>query len=218
MFDGVGRRRDQKEGQLVQIATQSLNGYERNCLFRNNGNGTFTDVGYINGADRVEDGRSLSLVDYDGDGQLDMFLRNYKQPAQLLRNTGGPYHWLELKLVGVHSNRDAIGARVTVTAGHLQQIREVQAGAGFLSGSTLVQHFGLGPHVEIDRLDVAWPSGTHTIATDIAADQKLMLREDAAAPVAVQRWQLPPQVAAPTTPSMPAVSPPGRTSRATVSY
>jgi hypothetical protein len=195
MFDGVGRRRDQKEGQLVQITTQSLNGYERNCLFRNNGNGTFTDVGYVNGADRIEDGRSLSLLDYDGDGQLDMFLRNYRQPAQLLRNTGGSHHWLALKLVGVHSNRDAIGARVTVTARPLHQIREVQAGAGFLSGSTLVQHFGLGPHARIDRLDVAWPSGTHTTVTDIAADQKLMLSEDSAAPVAVQRWQLPPQPA-----------------------
>jgi hypothetical protein len=78
-----------------------------------------------------------------------------------------------------------------VTAGRLHQVREVQAGAGFLSGSTLVQHFGLGAHARIDRLDVAWPSGTHTTVTDIAADQKLMLREDAAAPIAVQRWQLP---------------------------
>ena len=57
MFDGVGRRQDATKGLLVNIGQHSLNGYERNCLFRNNGDGTFTDVAYVNDADRVEDGR-----------------------------------------------------------------------------------------------------------------------------------------------------------------
>src|SRR6266404_7066732 len=128
MFDGVGRRRDQASGQLVSIGEHSLNGNERNCLFRNNGDGTFTDTGYVNQADRTEDGRGVSVFDYDLDGHLDVVVRNYKQPAQLLHNTGGPGHWLELKLVGTRSNRDAVGARVTLTTTGERQTREVHAG------------------------------------------------------------------------------------------
>src|SRR2546426_9371915 len=103
MFDGVGRRRDQSSGQLVSIGEHSLNGNERDCLFRNNGDGTFTDVAYVDQTDRLEDGRGLAIVDYDQDGQADVVLRNYKQPAQLLHNKGGSGHWLELKLVGTRS-------------------------------------------------------------------------------------------------------------------
>src|SRR5919201_3251991 len=99
MFDGVGRRRDQQTGQFLNIGQHSLNGYERDCLFRNNGDGTFTDVAYVNGADRVEDGRGLAVLGYERDGQLDLLLRNYRQPAQLLRNRGGRGHWIEFKLV-----------------------------------------------------------------------------------------------------------------------
>src|SRR3989454_3827105 len=112
MFEGVGRRLDESTGTLLNIGQNSLNGYERKILFRNNGDGTFTDVAWVNGADRVEDGRGLSILDYDRDGQLDIVLRNFRQPAQLLHNTGGANHWLQLKLIGTRSNRDAVGARV----------------------------------------------------------------------------------------------------------
>jgi hypothetical protein len=130
MFDGVGRRRDQTEGQLVNIGEHSLNGNERNCLFRNNGDGTFTDVAYVNEADRVEDGRGLAILDYNQDGRLDVALRNYLRPAHLLRNEGRTHHWLQVQLVGTHSNRDAVGARVTVVAGGQRQLREVHSGSG----------------------------------------------------------------------------------------
>ena len=114
MFEGVGRRLDRSTGTLVNIGQNSLNGYERKVLFRNNGDGTFTDVAFVNGVARVEDGRGLSVFDYDRDGHVDILIRNYRQPANLLRNQGGSGHWLELKLVGVRSNRDAVGARVRV--------------------------------------------------------------------------------------------------------
>src|SRR5262245_42443137 len=107
MFDGVGRRRDQETGQLVNIGEFSLNGYERDLLFRNNGDGSFSDVAYVNRTDRIEDGRGVSILDYDGDGRLDVLIRNYKQPAQLLRGVNGHRHWLRVKLVGTQSNRDA---------------------------------------------------------------------------------------------------------------
>src|SRR6185503_9084972 len=129
MFDGVGRRRDSKTGQLVSIGEKSLNGNERDCLFRNDGAGAFTDVAYVNQADRVEDGRGLSIFDYDLDGKPDVVLRNYKAPAVLLHNREESGHWLQVKLIGTASNRDAVGARLRLQAGAQSQIREVHAGS-----------------------------------------------------------------------------------------
>src|SRR5437867_9214412 len=127
MFDGVGRRQDATRGLLVNIGQHSLNGYERNVLFRNDGAGTFTDVAFVNAVDRVEDGRGLSIFDYDRDGQLDLLLRNYRQPAQLLHNLGGRGHWIQLELIGVRSNRDAVGARVRLQTARGWQTRQVSA-------------------------------------------------------------------------------------------
>ena len=177
MFDGVGRRRDQSEGQLVSIGEFSLNGYERDLLFRNNGDGSFSDVAYVNRTDRIEDGRGLSVFDYDGDGRLDVLVRNYRQPAQLLRNASGSGHWLRVKLVGTQSNRDAVGARVTVSAGGLRQMREVQAGSGYLSESSRIQHFGLGGAKRVDEIHVRWPSGVETRLADVAGDRVITIEE-----------------------------------------
>ena len=124
MFDGVGRRRDQTSGKLVDIGQHSLNGYERNCLFRNDADGTFTDTAPVNAADRVEDGRGLSIFDYDRDGALDIALRNYNQPAVLLHHRATTGNWLQVDLIGTRSNRDAIGARVIVEMDGDRQIRE----------------------------------------------------------------------------------------------
>lgn len=177
MFDGVGRRRDQTEGQLLNIGENSLNGNERNCLFRNNGDGSFTDVGYVDRADRIEDGRGLAVLDYNQDGQLDVALRNYLQPAQLLRNEGGSSHWLQVELVGTQSNRDAVGARVIAVTGEGRQLREVQCGSGFVSASSLVQHFGLGSATRVDSLQILWPSGQETRLADLPVDRRIRVVE-----------------------------------------
>src|SRR2546425_11809357 len=123
MFDGVGRRQDATKGLLVDIGQHSLNGYERNCLFRNNGDGTFTDVAYVNDVDRVEDGRGLSVLDYDGDGQQDVLLRNYRQPAERLRNLRGGGHWTGIPPVGVPPNRRAVGDRARPPTGRGEPAR-----------------------------------------------------------------------------------------------
>lgn len=177
MFDGVGRRRDQHSGELVNIGEHSLNGFERDCLFRNNGDGTFTDTGYVNRADRVEDGRGVSVLDYDNDGEVDVLLRSYKQPAVLLRNTGGASHWFQVQLIGTTSNRDAVGSHITLIANGMRQTREVHAGSGYLSGSSLIQHFGLGPATRIELLQIRWPAGGLSTLTNLAANQRLTVQE-----------------------------------------
>ena len=177
MFDGVGRRLDESTGSFLNIGQHSLNGRERNCLFRNNGDGTFLDVGYVAGADRVEDGRGLSIFDYDADGRLDLVIRNYRQPAELLHNVGPARHWIELRLVGTRSNRDAVGARVRVRTAAGWQTREVHAGSAYLSGQSLVQHFGLGPAAVASQVDIVWPSGGRTVLHDLAADRRHVVVE-----------------------------------------
>jgi hypothetical protein len=177
MFDGVGRRRNETEGTMFTLGSNSLNGNERDCLYRNNGDGTFTDVAYVNNADRVEDGRGVVVFDYDQDGRVDVALRNYKQPAVLLHNVGGGAHWLELKLIGTRSNRDAVGARVTLRSNGMLQTREVHAGSGYQSGSSLIQHFGLGPATTVDEIRIRWPSGSESTLADVTADQLLVVRE-----------------------------------------
>ena len=167
---------------MLDIGEHSLNGREHKCLFRNNGDGTFTDVAHVNGVDRTEDGRGLSLFDFDGDGQVDILVRNYRQPAQLLRNTGGPQHWLAFKLVGTKSNRDAVGARVILTAGGRRQMREVTCGSGYLSNQSLVQHFGLGEATEAEEVEVHWPSGAATLLLHVSGDRLVQIDEGVGAP------------------------------------
>ena len=177
MFDGVGRRQDARSGSFLNIGQHSLNGRERNCLFRNNGDGTFVDVGWVNDADRIEDGRGLSVLDWDHDGRPDLIVRNYRQPAELLHNTGPTRHWLELALVGVRSNRDAVGARVRVRTPAGWQLREVSAGSGYLSGSSLVQHVGLGDAARADEVTIDWPSGARSVLRDLGADRRYVIVE-----------------------------------------
>jgi hypothetical protein len=180
MFDGVGRRQEQTKGSFLDIGQHSLNGYERNCLFRNNGDGTFSDVGWVNGADRDEDGRGLSTLDADRDGRLDLLLRNYRQPAHLLLNRGHAGHWIAFTLRGTRSNRDAVGARVRVRTEAGWQLRQVSAGSGYLSGSSLVQHFGLGSSATTGGVEVDWPSGGRTSLPALAAGRRYVIVEGAA--------------------------------------
>ncbi len=177
MFDGVGRRLEKVKGSWLDIGQHSLNGHERKVLFRNNGDGTFTDVAFVNGVDLDVDGRGLSVLDYDGDGRPDLLLRNYRQPAELFRNAGGGGHWLAVRLIGVRSNRDAVGARLRLQSARGWQTRQVSAGSGFLSSSSLVQDFGLGPETRVAELDVLWPSGARSVVRDLEADRRYAIVE-----------------------------------------
>jgi len=177
MFEGVGRRLDAREGSFLSIGQHSLNGRERNVLFRNAGDGTFIDVGFVNGADRVEDGRGLSIFDYDGDGRLDIVVRNYRQPAELLHNVGPAGHWLEFRLVGTRSNRDAVGAKVRVRTGERWQLREVHTGSAYLSSQSLIQHVGLGAATRADEVVVEWPSGVRSSLRNVPANRRYTVVE-----------------------------------------
>ena len=185
--ENVGRREDVETGELggfVELGGFSLNGNERNKLFHNECEGPgspvrFSQRGYLTGCDRTEDARGAAVTDIDADGDLDILIQGFDVPARLLVNQGAADlgHWLEVKLHGRVSNRDAVGARVVIESNGGTQLREVTNSAGFLTGQTLLLHFGLGEADVVERLRVYWPSGQETTLADIAADQRIQIVE-----------------------------------------
>ncbi len=166
------------------LPSMSMGGEQRNAMFRNNQDGTFTEVGYLLGADRVEDGYVVSLADVDGDGNQDMILRNgdpapgrsFGSVSLLLNKTPRKGHRsLTAFVEGDKSNRDGIGARVTVWVGGRKIVREVSGPTG-ASQSEPVAFFGLGSADSVDQLEVRWPSGLTETFEGVMAG-RVMLRE-----------------------------------------
>jgi hypothetical protein len=149
-------------------------------LFRNNGDGTFEDVSKSTGAwsSYRYVGRGTAFGDYDRDGDIDIFIANNNGPAVLLRNDGGnKNNWLHIKLIGTKSNRDGVGARVTVKSGELTQIREIIAGNSVMSESALEAYFGLGKNPKAEIVTIRWPSDIVQTMKDVAANQVITVVE-----------------------------------------
>ena len=103
---------------------------------------------------------------------------NLGGPAQLVRNEGGNRnHWLSLRTIGTRSNRDGVGARVTVVTGTRRQMREVKCGSSYLCGSDLRVLIGLGNSQKVDRLEIRWPSGQEDVIEEVPVDRFLVVKE-----------------------------------------
>ena len=156
-----------------------------NLLFRNNnGDGTFTDVSSISGADDWGIGRGVAYADFNGDGCLDLYVTNLGwaandgEQAKLFQNScAWGNNWLVIETVGTVSNRNGIGARVRVTVDRTTWIREVTAGSSNKSQSMLPVHFGLGQADRVDSVEILWPSGTLQTITDPAINHRLTVTE-----------------------------------------
>ena len=142
------------------IGDRSWSGFQRKRFFHNRGDGTFSEMGAAAGLDNDRDGRGIGVFDIENDGHLDLVQTNANQAPILYHNISQNVgNWIELRLIGTKSNRDAIGARVQLDAGGLRQIRELDGGNGFASESTRRVHFGIGSASRIDHLQIRWPSG-----------------------------------------------------------
>ena len=184
MIENVGRRSENwsEDGAPPDIGDASLNGYERNVLFWNQGDGRFVEVAYLAGANRIEDGRGVAVADFDRDGRLDLLLQNLDRPAVLLMGRGEAGNFLSLELEGTRSNRDALGAVVTARVAGRTLVRQVKAGSGFISSSSPILHFGLGDATSVETLEIRWPSGERQLLTEVAANQRLRITEPEQAP------------------------------------
>ncbi len=157
------------------------NGHERNVFFANNRDGTFSDVSGVVGTDFRDDSRAFALADLDGDGRLEIVLKNRTAPQiRILRLAmDGIGDAIAFCLRGTKSNRDAIGATVTVEAGALRQTKYLQAGSGFLSQHTKELFFGLGANPEGIRGSVRWPSGLTQIFEQLPVNHRIEITEGA---------------------------------------
>jgi len=178
LFVAMGHTQD-----LIDHYDHTTSRNATNVVLRNLGNGTFADV-----SDRCGDGllvkkcsRGVVFDDLDNDGDVDAVVMNMRDRPTILRNmlreTGSRNHWLQVRLQGVKTNRDGVGARVRVVAGDLVQVDEVHSGRGYQGhfGSRL--HFGLGKHDRIDRIEVRWPGGGVDVLEDLPADRLLDIEE-----------------------------------------
>jgi hypothetical protein len=121
-------------------------------------------------------GRAAAYADIDNDGDLDVLISQNGRRAVLFRNDQQlGHHWLRLKLVGKPPNRNAIGARVELTAGGMSQTRDVIPTRSFLSQMELPVTFGLGENDSIDALRISWPDGTSQSLTAVEIDTTLTI-------------------------------------------
>ncbi|HKF45974.1 MAG TPA: FG-GAP-like repeat-containing protein [Terracidiphilus sp.] len=161
---------------------RTWHGYARNVFFVNNRDGTFSEASGVVGLDFTEDGRCFALADIDHDGRLEVLLKNRDAPQlRVLHNamtTIGAS--ISFRLRGTKSNRDAIGAAVTVEANGLRQTKYLQAGAGFLAQHSKELFFGVGD-ATTSRAEIRWPSGLHQVFENLPSNHCFSIEEGASA-------------------------------------
>lgn len=153
---------------------------QTDALFRNNGDGTFSDVSEITGITALPTrvGRGATFGDYDNDGDVDIFIVNNHAPPTLLRNDGGNRNnWLHVELVGTDGNRNAIGAKIQLKTADRTQIQEIYAGDSYMSSNSFVVEFGVGSATQIETLQVIWLNGGTQAQHNIPANQRIRVTQ-----------------------------------------
>ena len=175
---------------LIDKMDSTTSFHARNVLLWNTHDGKFVNVSDSGGDGMLVKlaSRGAAFGDLDNDGRVDAVILNINLPPTILRNESvNANHWLQIRVRGVKTNRDGVGARVTVAAGDLVQIDEIHAGRGYQShyGSRL--HFGLGNRDRVDRVEVRWIGGGVDVVENVAVDQVLTITEQATGPHAEEK-------------------------------
>ncbi|MEZ4700753.1 MAG: FG-GAP-like repeat-containing protein [Rhodothermales bacterium] len=169
--------------QDLYLAAGAMNSFDPTpgSLWMNDGDGTFTDVSALSGG-LNDDARTRTSVygDYDGDGDLDMFLVNYAGTTKLFRNdNNNGNNYLVIDLVGVVSNRDGIGAKIEInTPDGGTQYYETRSGSSLGGGDDLGAYFGIGTNGTVSNVTITWPSGIVQALAGVAANQRLTVVEE----------------------------------------
>jgi hypothetical protein len=163
---------------------------QKTLLYRNLGNGQFSDITQAAGPGFAprRPSRGLATGDLDGDGRPEIVIVNMNDKPTLLKNVGMRQNAIAITLTGTRSNRSAIGARCTVDAGGRKQTAEVVSGGSYFSQNSLTLYFGLGKSPKAERIEVRWPAGETQAWSDIAANRTIGLTEGSAA-VTARGWR-----------------------------
>ncbi len=152
---------------------------ERPFLMWNDGKGKFTERGCGEPFRRPLVGRGSATADFDNDGGMDIAVSNSGGPLELLRNDGKHGNWVGIVLRGKTSNRQGIGARVTLETAAGMQVREAKAGGSYLSSSDPRIHFGIGTAASVQRVTIVWPSGVTQEVRDVKTNRYQTIEEPA---------------------------------------
>ena len=153
---------------------------QTNTLFHNEGNGKLVETSAQagDGFKKPYVGRGVAFADFDNDGFVDVVIGNNGDPPLLLHNSGGNgNHFVNFRLVGTKSNRDAIGSRIRIVAGGLSQMHEIAGGGSYISQSDLRANFGLGKTTRVETVEINWPSGLRQVFHDIEPDKFYLIEE-----------------------------------------
>jgi hypothetical protein len=155
-----------------------------NAVFVNLKDGRFADASPLAGAAfaRKAVHRGAAFGDIDNDGRVDAAVTALDGALELWRNVSPvAHHWLLVRLVGTKSNRDGIGAALTLMTAAGPQHAHVSTAVGYGGASDRRVHFGLGAERSVRELTVRWPSGRTQTLRDLGADRVLTVREESAA-------------------------------------
>ena len=122
--------------------------------------------------------RGAAFGDFDRDGRIDVVVTRLNEKPEILRNVSeGTGHWITLRLEGVRSNRDGIGARVHLVSASGEQWNRVTTSVGYGGSSDRLVHFGLGTDVIVQSIEIEWPSGIRQVLRNLAVDRYYELKE-----------------------------------------
>lgn len=165
---------------------------QTNSVLRNVGGAKFEDLTEAAGLAKRKPQlyRGAAFADFDGDGRIDVAVSALNAPAELLLNRSGTGNaWLDVQLRGTKSNRDGLGAKITLQMGNRRVVAERKFSVGYASASAGPTHFGLGKfpsgalpatgNPKIDRVEILWPSGRKQVLEDVEANQVLLITEPA---------------------------------------
>lgn len=174
-------------GDLHQIEEFRFSNRNLNSFYRNLGNGNYVNVVQELGLVNSLVSRGLAVSDYNQDGYPDVYVTNKVGENVLYRNTAGSNNWLAVKLQGTTSNRDGIGATITVFTAGVPHTRLVTAGSSYSSQHSRWFNFGIGAATAVDKIVIHWPSGTTQRLADISVNQRLLIVEtgNANSPLAI---------------------------------
>lgn len=144
-------------------------------LFMSNGDGSFAERSAEFEINDTGMGRGIVCFDYDRDGDQDIFVANHDQPARLYCNYGNQNTFINVRLEGEAPNTQALGARVYVTTGEVEQMRELNANSNYVSQNPVEAHFGLGTASSIEQIRVVWPDGVESILENVDVGQFLII-------------------------------------------
>ncbi|WP_417392921.1 CRTAC1 family protein [Gimesia sp.] len=163
------------------VAYYSLNSpFRQKPLYLENRGGRFAQIQYDESSylGQSHTGRGLALADFNDDGKLDLAVSNFSDPPAILRNTTqAEGNWIFVRLIGIRSNRDAVGARLVLHTSLGDKVRQVKGGGSYLSSGDLRVHWGLSEGVTVDGLTVYWPSGIQQEVKSLQLNATNLLEE-----------------------------------------